>query len=134
MTGHALPQVAEAVHRRALDGLTTMLPSPDAAWVAEAGPPVRPPRWQMAMTATDANRFVLRFARHLTGRPKICGDGLVLPRHRGRDAGRARRGPGGAPARALGPQVDVALTTKVVPFNDVEALERAWPPGTWPRC
>ena len=72
MTGHALPQVAEAIHRQAQRGITTMLPSADAAWVGEElarrfGLPV----WQMAMTATDANRFVLRFARFLTGRQKI---------------------------------------------------------------
>jgi glutamate-1-semialdehyde 2,1-aminomutase len=77
------------------------------------------------MSATDANRFVLRFARHLTGRPKVAvmdwcyhgtvdetlavlADGVVVPR------------PG-----ALGPQVDVALTTRVVPFNDLAALEAA---------
>ena len=32
MTGHALPQVAEAVARQAGRGITTMLPSADAAW------------------------------------------------------------------------------------------------------
>ena len=130
MTGHALPQVAEAVHRRALDGLTTMLPSPDAAWVgAELARRFGLPRWQMAMTATDANRFVLRFARHLTGRPKICVmdwcyHGTVDETLAVLDGDRVVPRPG-----ALGPQVDVALTTKVVPFNDVEALERALAPG-----
>jgi glutamate-1-semialdehyde 2,1-aminomutase len=73
MTGHALPAVAAALHERALRGATTMLPSSDAAWVAEE---LRrrfgPSRWQLAMTATDANRFVLRFTRFVTGRPKVC--------------------------------------------------------------
>ena len=50
-----------------------MLPSEDAVWVGEElarrfGLPI----WQLAMSATDANRFVLRFARHLTGRPRIA--------------------------------------------------------------
>jgi glutamate-1-semialdehyde 2,1-aminomutase len=126
MTGHALPQVADAVAERARTGITTMLPSSDAAWVGEElARRFGLPRWQMAMTATDANRFALRFARHLTGRPRIAvmdwcyhgtvdetlavldADGSVVPR------------PG-----ALGPQVDVAVTTAVVPFNDLEALER----------
>ena len=50
----------------------SMLPSADAAWVGEElTRRFGLPRWQMAMTATDANRFVLRFARHLTGRPKV---------------------------------------------------------------
>ena len=73
MTGHALPQVADAIADRARNGLTTMLPSEDAIWVAEElGRRFGLPRWQFAMSATDANRFVLRFARHLTGRPRIA--------------------------------------------------------------
>jgi glutamate-1-semialdehyde 2,1-aminomutase len=129
MTGHALPQVALALQERAHHGFTTMLPSSDAAWVgAELQRRFGLTRWQFAMTATDANRFVLRFARFLTGRPRICvmdwcyhgtvdetlavlespGSTRVVPR------------PG-----ALGPQVDVAETTRVVPFNDVAALDQA---------
>ena len=73
MTGHALPQVADAVARQAARGLTTMLPSPDAAWVGEElARRFGLPTWQLAMSATDANRFVLRFARHLTGRPRVA--------------------------------------------------------------
>src|SRR3954452_24334405 len=63
MTGHALPQVTAAIADRAARGITTMLPSDDAIWVAEElGRRFGLPRWQFAMTATDANRFVLRFA------------------------------------------------------------------------
>ena len=73
MTGHALPQVAEAVARQAGTGITTMLPSQDAVWVGEElARRFGLPTWQLAMSATDANRFVLRFARHLTGRPRIA--------------------------------------------------------------
>jgi glutamate-1-semialdehyde 2,1-aminomutase len=126
MTGHALPEVAEAVHRRARTGITTMLPSTDAAWVAEElARRFGLPRWQMAMSATDANRFVLRFARHLTGRPKVavmdwCYHGTVDETLAVLDGDRVVPRPG-----ALGPQVDVALTTRVVPFNDLAALEAA---------
>lgn len=126
MTGHALPEVAEAVHRRALTGITTMLPSTDAAWVAgELARRFALPRWQMAMSATDANRFVLRFARHLTGRPKVavmdwCYHGTVDETLAVLDGEKVVPRPG-----ALGPQVDVALTTRVVPFNDLAALEAA---------
>src|SRR5258706_7829644 len=61
MTGHSLPQVAEALFAQAKRGITTMLPSTDAAWVgAELARRFGLPVWQMAMTATDANRFVLR--------------------------------------------------------------------------
>lgn len=131
MTGHALPDVAEALHRQALRGITTMLPSTDAAWVGEEltrrfGLPV----WQMAMTATDANRFVLRFARHLTRRSKVlvfdwCYHGSV-------DETLVVIGPDGQPqARpgSIGPQIDPAQTSVVVPFNDLEALEKALAQG-----
>lgn len=130
MTGHALPEVADVVAERARTGITTMLPSPDAAWVGEElTRRFSLPRWQFAMTATDANRFALRFARHLTGRPKICVmdwcyHGTVDETLAVLDHGRVVPRPG-----ALGPQVDVALTTAVVPFNDVDALERALATG-----
>jgi glutamate-1-semialdehyde 2,1-aminomutase len=104
-----------------------MLPSSDAAWVAdELARRFGLPHWQMAMTATDANRFVLRFARQLTGRPKVCvmdwcyhgtvDETLVVLDEHGAVVSR----PG-----AIGPQVDPALTTRVVPFNDLDALDAA---------
>ena len=127
MTGHGLVEVADALHERAGRGITTMLPSEDAIWVAaELTRRFGLPKWQFAMTATDANRFVLRFARALTGRPKIAvmdwcyhgtvdetlavldPDGKVVPR------------PG-----ALGPAFDPAGTTRVVQFNDADALDEA---------
>jgi glutamate-1-semialdehyde 2,1-aminomutase len=125
MTGHALPEVAEAVAQRARTGITTMLPSEDAIWVAdELGRRFGLPRWQFAMSATDANRFVLRFARHLTGRPRIavfdwCYHGTVDETLAVLDGDRVVPRPG-----AMGPQVDVAVTSAVVPFNDLDALDR----------
>ncbi len=131
MAGHAVPAVAEALYAQAKRGITTMLPSADSAWVAEEltrrfGLPI----WQMAMTATDANRFVLRFARHLTGRPKVlvfdwCYHGSV-------DETLVTRGQSGAAVTrqgSIGPQIDPALTTVVVPFNDLAALEAALSSG-----
>ncbi|MGD9704077.1 MAG: aspartate aminotransferase family protein [Acidimicrobiia bacterium] len=127
MAGHALPEVAAALYRQAQRGITTMLPNEDATWVAaELSRRFGLPSWQMAMTATDANRFVLRFARHLTGRPKIavmdwCYHGTV-------DEAFAILGPGGKVVPrpgSLGPQVDPALTTRVVPFNYLDALDAA---------
>ena len=126
MTGHGGEALAAAITRQAAIGLTTMLPSDDAAWVgAELARRFRVPKWQMAMTATDANRFVLRFARHLTGRRKVavfdwCYHGTVDETLAVLDAdGRVVSRPG-----AIGPQVDPAVTTRVVPFNDLDALDR----------
>ena len=131
MTGHAIAEVAAAVADRATTGITTMLPSTDAAWVgAELSRRFGLPLWQMAMTATDANRFVLRLARAATGRPKVlvfdwCYHGTV-------DETLVVRGPSGAALPrhgSLGPPIDPSLTTVVVPFNDVAALEAALEAG-----
>lgn len=131
MAGHAIPGLAEALAARAARGITTMLPGEDAVWVsAELTRRFRLPKWQIAMTATDANRFVLRLARAVTGRPKIavidwCYHGtvdetlVVL----GANDGTEHR-PG-----AIGPALDVVASTRVVPFNDPEALERALADG-----
>jgi glutamate-1-semialdehyde 2,1-aminomutase len=127
MTGHALGPVADAIDRQARRGITTMLPSTDAAWVAdELARRFGLAHWQLAMTATDANRFVLRFARQLTGRPKVCVmdwcyHGSVDETLAVLDAdGRVVSRPG-----AIGPQVDPVTTTRVVPFNDLESLDAA---------
>ena len=119
MTGHALPQVADAVAERARAGLTTMLPSTDATWCAdELARRFGVPQWQFAISATDANRFVLRFARHLTGRPRVavmdwCYHGTVDESFAVLDAGKVVPRPG-----SMGPQVDPAITTAVLPFNE----------------
>jgi glutamate-1-semialdehyde 2,1-aminomutase len=125
MTGHALPQVTAALTERAGRGITTMLPSADAIWVGEElARRFGLPSWQLAMSATDANRFVLRFARHLTGRPRIavmdwCYHGTVDETLAVLDGDAVVPRPG-----ALGPQVPVSETTAVVPFNDLDALDR----------
>ena len=131
MTGHGLPQVAEALYAQAKRGITTMLPSVDAAWVgAELARRFGLPVWQIAMTATDANRFVLRFARRLTGRDKVlvfdwCYHGSVDEALATLDAdGRTISRPGN-----LGAAFDPSITTVVVPFNDLGALEAALATG-----
>jgi glutamate-1-semialdehyde 2,1-aminomutase len=131
MTGHALPQVAAALFAQASRGITTMLPSTDAAWVgAELARRFGLPVWQMAMTATDANRFVLRFARHLTGRRKVlvfdwCYHGSVDEALATLDSdGRTVARPGN-----IGAAFDPESTTVVVPFNDITALEVALATG-----
>src|SRR3954453_3857184 len=72
MTGHSPPATVAAVTERAAHGITLMLPTEDASWVAaELGRRFGLPRWQFALTATDANRFALRLARAITDRPKV---------------------------------------------------------------
>ncbi|NBT20651.1 MAG: aminotransferase class III-fold pyridoxal phosphate-dependent enzyme [Actinobacteria bacterium] len=114
MTGHAHREVGEAVSRQLARGATVMLPTEDAVWVAnELERRFGLPKWQFALSATDANRFALRFARAITGKPKVlvhdwCYHGTVdetLVVALG-DRTVSRGG-------AIGPQ-----------FNDVDGLER----------
>jgi len=131
MTGHGSTHLADALSAQARRGITTMMPNDDAPWVAgELARRFGLPLWQMAMTATDANRFALRFARQITGRSKVlvfdwCYHGTVDEALATLDAdGRVVARPG-----AVGAAVDPALTTKVVPFNDIDALAAALAPG-----
>lgn len=126
MGGHAAQPTIDAVTRQMQRGVTTMLPSTDAAWVAaELAHRFGLPYWQFALTATDANRFAIRLARHITGRPRIlvfnwCYHGTVDETFITLDNGLPRPRPG-----TIGPPVDPTLTTRVVEFNDLPALEEA---------
>ena len=134
MAGHGPEATVRAVERQLRRGITHMLPTEDAI---VAGSELRRRFglrwWQFTLTATDANQFAIRLARHVTGRPRVLvhnhnyhgsvdetfawlvdgdGGGRVVP----------RRG-------NLGPPVDPAVTTRVVEINDLPALERALAPG-----
>jgi glutamate-1-semialdehyde 2,1-aminomutase len=115
-----------ALAAQAPRGITLMLPSEDALWVGEEMTRrFGLPYWQFALTATDANRFALRIARAVTGRPKVlvfnwCYHGTVDETF----AALASDGSVVAREGTVGPSVPAAATTRVVEFNDVDALER----------
>ncbi|MFE2301682.1 transaminase [Streptomyces sp. NPDC059445] len=128
MAGHSPEVVAEAVRTRFAEsgGATAMLPTEDAEWVgAELTRRFGLARWSFSLTATDANRWSIRLARAVTGRPKILvnsysyhgsvDESLIVVGPDGR--GEARPGNVGAPC-------DVTLTSRVAEFNDLEQLER----------
>ena len=132
MTGHSPDIVMEAVRQRISEdgGITTMLPTADAAPVgADLQRRFGLPFWQFTLSATDANRFVLRMARQVTKRPYVlvfshCYHGSV-------DETVIVVGPDGQPQSKpgnVGPQIDPTLTTKVVEFNDAAALREALAP------
>src|SRR3954470_10145801 len=120
LAGHAPEPTARAVERQIRRGTTVMLPTEDAAWVGrELVRRFGLDAWQFALTATDANRWVLRMARQLTGRPKVlvfnyCYHGTVDESVIVLEDGRPRARPGN-----VGPAVDPVQTTSVVEFNDV---------------
>ncbi|QIN84049.1 aminotransferase class III-fold pyridoxal phosphate-dependent enzyme [Rubrobacter tropicus] len=126
MTGHAPPAVAETVGGQAARAITTMMPSPDAPIVGEAlSERFGLPLWQVTLSATDANRFAIRMAREITGRPRIlvfnwCYHGTVDETFAVLHEGRVVARPGN-----VGPPVELERTTRVVEFNDPEALEEA---------
>ena len=130
MTGHSPFATVKAVEEQSKRGITLMLPTEDAIFVAEElQQRFGLPYWQFALTATDANRFALRLARQITQRQKIlvfnwCYHGTV-------DESFITLKDGVAQARRgnIGPPVDPAVTTKVVEFNDATALEQALSAG-----
>lgn len=126
MTGHA-PEAVKPAILEALDkGITTMLPSENALWVAEEMQRRFGLKyWQFALSATDANRFSLRLARAITQRPKVlvfngCYHGTVDEAYIAIYNGQAQSRMGN-----IGPQIDPTLTSKVIEWNDIEALEQA---------
>jgi glutamate-1-semialdehyde 2,1-aminomutase len=125
MTGHAPEPTLRAIAEQAAKGITLMLPSEDALWVSqELTRRFGVSAWQFALTATDANRFSIRLARHLTGRPKVlvfnwCYHGTVDETFATLEDGVV-----GPRSGNLGPPVNPAETTRVVEFNDVDGLER----------
>jgi glutamate-1-semialdehyde 2,1-aminomutase len=125
MTGHAPEATLEAINKQAAKGITLMLPTEDAIWVGEELQRRFGLRyWQFTLSATDANRFSIRMARHITGRPKIlvfnyCYHGSVDETFISLDEE-------GTPVPRngnIGPPVNPAETTKVIEFNDIPALE-----------
>jgi glutamate-1-semialdehyde 2,1-aminomutase len=125
MFGHSPAPVAEAIARQAHRGLTYMLSTEDALVVGKL---LRErfglPHWQVATTATDANRFALRVARAVTRRPKIlvfngCYHGTVDETHVGLRGGKPCHRAG-----LLGQHADLRAGTRVVEFNDLDALDR----------
>jgi glutamate-1-semialdehyde 2,1-aminomutase len=130
MTGHAPEAVQPVVLEQLGKGITTMLPSENAFWVAEElQRRFGLKYWQFALTATDANRFSLRLARAVTKRPKVlvfngCYHGTVDEAYISLYDGKAQSRVGN-----IGPQIDPTLTSKVIEWNDIEALEDALKPG-----
>ncbi len=126
MTGHSPDESVDAIVQQVRNGLTLMLPTEDAIWVSnELSNRFGLPYWQFTLTATDANRFALRIARAVTGRNKVlvfnwCYHGTVDETFI-----TLRNGTSGPRKGNLGPAVNPAETTRVVEFNDIDALAEA---------
>jgi len=130
MPGHGPAPLVRALAEQAAKGITVMMPSENAIWAGEElARRFGLPFWSFATAATDANRWVLRICRQVTGRPKVLVfnysyhgsvDEAVVTIADGRTVAK----PG-----SVGPQVDPAETTVCVEFNDLVALEAALATG-----
>jgi glutamate-1-semialdehyde 2,1-aminomutase len=130
MFGHSPAPVARAIRKQARRGLTYMLPTEAAL---EAGKLLSdrfgPFQWQIATTATDANRFALRVARAITGKPKVlvfngCYHGTVDDTLVSLEDGKTINSPG-----LLGQVTDLTQTAVACEFNDLAAVEAALAKG-----
>lgn len=128
MFGHSPAPLARAIAEQAARGLTCMLPATNAAAVgALLSHNFDLPMWQMALSASDANRFVLRWARAITGRTQLlvfdgCYHGAVDDTLVDMDPATGATLPRNS---VLGQVHNHATFTRVVPFNDLPALETA---------
>jgi glutamate-1-semialdehyde aminotransferase len=108
-----------------------MLPTDDAAIAAQTlADRFGLEKWQFTLTATDANRHIIRYARHVTGRKKIvihdyCYHGTVDETFANLD----EQGKTISRANNIGAPVELSETTWVVPFNDLSAAEEAFASG-----
>jgi glutamate-1-semialdehyde 2,1-aminomutase len=126
--GYSPDPIVEAVARRMADGNQFLLPTEDSIWVAEElSRRWGLPKWQFTLSASQANTELIRVARVATGRPKVLMfdgkyhghfDQALVALEDGREVPEER----GLPA-------DVTEQTRVIPFNDMEAVSRALEPG-----
>lgn len=129
MAGHSPAATIRAVNDRigVKGGITTMMPSGDAEWVAaDLARRFGLPLWSFALTATDANRWALRLARMVTGRPKVAAFSYCY--HGSVDETFVMMGSGGATLLRtgnVGAPGEITDTTRAVEFNDLDSVERA---------
>ena len=128
MAGHSHPAVVEAIVNRVQTegGMTTMLPTEDAQWVAKnLTDRFGMAKWSFSLTATDANRWAIRLVRAITGKSKILFNAYCY--HGSVDEALIVVGPDGEGMSRpgnVGSPVDVTETSRVAEFNDLEGLER----------
>ena len=121
--GFAPPAVLDAIAERAARGLQFLLPVEEGIEAAELlAERYGLPAWQFTLSASGANAEAIRLARHRTGRDLIVVFGGHYHGHLDDTlvTGDEERGT----PELLGLNARAAADTRVVPFNDLAALER----------
>ena len=121
--GFAPPAVVAAIAERAARGMQFLLPVEEGIEAARllAGR-YDLPGWQFTLSASGANAEAIRLARHRTGRPIVVVFGGHYHGHLD-DTLVTGDEQHGAPG-LLGLNPRAAADTRLVPFNDLDALER----------
>jgi glutamate-1-semialdehyde 2,1-aminomutase len=131
MTGHSPAATVAAIKAQVDKGMTAMLPTDDSVAVsAELSRRFGLPLWQFTVSATDANRHAIRYARLITGKQKI----IVIDRcyHGSVDETFATLDKSGNTVMRegnIGAPVPLDVTTRVVEFNNLVAMEQALAAG-----
>ncbi|NDE48538.1 MAG: aminotransferase class III-fold pyridoxal phosphate-dependent enzyme, partial [Actinobacteria bacterium] len=131
MTGHSPAATVAAIKAQVDKGMTAMLPTDDSVSVsAELARRFGLPLWQFTVSATDANRHAIRYARLITGKQKI----IVIDRcyHGSVDETFATLDKSGNTVMRegnIGAPVPLDVTTRVVEFNNLAAMEQALAAG-----
>src|SRR5215216_7242687 len=121
--GFAPPAVLDAIAERAARGLQFLLPVAKAIDAAELlAERYGLPGWQFTLSASGANAEAIRLARHRTGRETIVVFGGHYHGHL--DDTLVEGDEHAAQPELLGLNPRAAAATRIVPFNDLAALER----------
>jgi glutamate-1-semialdehyde 2,1-aminomutase len=126
--GYAPEPVVEAVARAVARGSQFMLATEDACWVAEElTRRWSLPMWQFTLSASQANVEAIRGARAAPGRDKVLMfDGKY---HGHFDEALVQLKDGRTVPEEPGLPPDVAGRTRIVQFNDADAVRQALEPG-----
>ena len=133
--GHSPTAVADAITYQVQRGICFSLPSEDSVWVGEElKRRYGLPYWQVYMSATDVNAAAIKMARHITKRDMILmfsggyhgtidatmvnlnEDGTMIPI------------PFGGSTEIIGPLPNPESRTRMISFDDPDALEKALSP------
>ena len=122
-SGYGGEAVERAVAQRVAAGVQFLLPGEDDAEVAALlGDRFGPPRWQFTLSATLANTEAIRVARAVTGRSAVVMfDGKY---HGHADELLGELHDGQVRPEGLGVPADATRHVRLVPFNDLEAVDR----------
>ena len=123
--GHGINEVTDALHNAMKAGMVYTTPS---TLDAETGKLLKErfgqEFWGFSVSATDANRFVIKLCREITDRKKIlvfngCYHGTIDETIVSREEGKTIKREG-----SIGTGIDTAEMTTAIEFNDINALRR----------